>query len=181
MGRRFGVLKSITLLMVLNLYPYSALCDRYCEWSKKSMTIASSCPTNKEKFETASKIKDCESVAEKQNCTEKSKFKYHCVINELEDKMVEVCAPVFYIQGYCTEYNINCARIQDHLYLRNGSIADPFTSRYISTDAYKFPNCYSLVSSKYSSSSPSSFIPTTVETANSSVNMPSDGDITPNL
>ncbi|XP_062570778.1 uncharacterized protein LOC134232815 [Saccostrea cucullata] len=178
-------LKSISLFIVFNILPHAIICDRYCEWSKKSMTIANSCPTNKADFQTASKTKNCESMAEKQNCTEKSKFKYHCLINELEEVMVEVCAPEFYIQGYCTEYNINGARIQDHLYLRNGSIAVPFTSRYISTDAYKYSNCYSLVSHTNSFTSISTFIQTTVKSSNSSNEMPienempKDKDITP--
>lgn len=45
------------------------------------------------------KMKNCEALAAIQNCTVPEKFKYHCVMNELETEFVEVCAPEYYIHG----------------------------------------------------------------------------------
>lgn len=50
-------------------------------------------------MEVRAKIKNCEAMAGIQNCTTAEKFKYHCVMNELETKFVEVCAPEYYIHG----------------------------------------------------------------------------------
>lgn len=38
-------------------------------------------------------------MAGNQNCTDPDNFKYHCVMNELETELVEVCAPQYYIHG----------------------------------------------------------------------------------
>ena len=58
-----------------------------------------SCPMNRTAVERRKEIKNCEAIAKKQNCTESNKFLYHCVINEYGDALVEVCAPVYIMNG----------------------------------------------------------------------------------
>ena len=58
-----------------------------------------SCPTTKEELEKQKARKNCEALKKQQNCTEPEKFQYHCVINELENSLVEVCAPEYIING----------------------------------------------------------------------------------
>lgn len=41
----------------------------------------------------------------KQNCTSPENIKYHCVINELENAFIEVCAPKYRINGTCSGVN----------------------------------------------------------------------------
>lgn len=73
---------------------------RNCIWSSKSLDEVGSCPVTKAIWEERERKKDCESLARVQNCTtDVSKFKYHCVINELENGFYEVCAPVYIING----------------------------------------------------------------------------------
>lgn len=54
---------------------------------------------NRTAVERRKEIKNCEAIAKKQNCTESNKFLYHCVINEYGDALVEVCAPVYIMNG----------------------------------------------------------------------------------
>lgn len=66
-----------------------------------------SCPVTKERWDERAKIKNCTSLARVQNCTRSSNFKYHCVINEFEDAFIEVCAPVYNINGKINEKKNN--------------------------------------------------------------------------
>ncbi|XP_061196018.1 uncharacterized protein LOC133204306, partial [Saccostrea echinata] len=102
------------------------------------------CPTTIEEVEKAANIKNCEALAEKQTCNNESNFKYHCVINEEEDSLVEVCAPTYYIHGFCTEFNVKGLLIQPHFSIKCNNIT-PCSERYLSTMAYQFPKCYDVV------------------------------------
>lgn len=56
-------------------------------------------------MEVRAKKKNCESINHKQNCTTPEKIKYHCVINELENAFIEVCAPEYRIHGMLSLFN----------------------------------------------------------------------------
>lgn len=58
-----------------------------------------SCPTNYQEWETAAKLKKCETTAAQQKCAEAEIFVYHCVINGFENETLEVCAPHKLITG----------------------------------------------------------------------------------
>ena len=73
--------------------------SRYCSWSKTTVEEVLSCPTTKAGVEERKKIKNCEALANLQNCTEPQKFLYHCVLNDLKTSLVEVCAPLYVING----------------------------------------------------------------------------------
>ena len=73
--------------------------SRYCYWSNKTVEEVLSCPTNKTEYEERKRIKNCEELANKQNCTLPHQFVYHCVLNDLETSLVEVCAPQYVIIG----------------------------------------------------------------------------------
>nr|XP_022291294.1 uncharacterized protein LOC111102724 [Crassostrea virginica] len=119
--------------------------SRYCSWSNKTVEEVLSCPTNKTEYEERKKIKNCEELANKQNCTLPHQFVYHCVLNDLETSLVEVCAPQYVIIGYCAEYNIVGAVIQPHTTLKCRNVTPQCPNRYISTDAYLYPGCYNAV------------------------------------
>lgn len=66
----------------------------YCEEAVKSVKTVTSCPTSKTEWDIAALRKNCSGIASRQNCVnETEKFQYHCVINGLRNKLVEVCAP----------------------------------------------------------------------------------------
>lgn len=58
-----------------------------------------SCPTNYQEWETAAKLKNCETTAAQQICAKAEIFVYHCVINGFENETLEVCAPQKLITG----------------------------------------------------------------------------------
>lgn len=119
--------------------------DRECSWSRTTVQKVDSCPVNKSTYEQRRKDKNCQALAELQHCTTPSKFLYHCLINEYGDALIEVCAPIFIINGYCAEYNTIGARIQPHYSLKCSNINPPCGNRYNSTDAYLYTGCYDIV------------------------------------
>lgn len=110
--------------------------SRFCQWSNITAQAVSSCPQNKIEMERRAKFKNCERTARIQNCTAPEKFNYHCVMNELETELFEVCAPQYYVHGYCTEYNSVGAAIQEHFSLKCSDVKPPCNTSYLSTDAY---------------------------------------------
>lgn len=73
--------------------------SRYCSWSKQTADRVTSCPRTRQEMVEREKLKNCSSLAFTQNCTDAMNFKYHCVINEFENALIEVCAPKYYIHG----------------------------------------------------------------------------------
>lgn len=120
--------------------------NRYCREAVNSVEIVKSCPSSKAEWDDAARRKDCSRLASKQNCTTAEKFQYHCVINGYRNVTLEVCAPTRIIFGHCVEFNVPGGVIQDQ---RSASCKAPFPkcdSIYNSTDAYKYPDCYKLLS-----------------------------------
>lgn len=74
--------------------------NRYCEEAVNSVESVASCPTSKTEWDIAALKKNCSRIASRQNCINViEKFQYHCVINGLRNKLVEVCAPTRIIFG----------------------------------------------------------------------------------
>lgn len=119
-----------------------------CSWSRNTSQKVASCPESQEEMEVRAKKKKCESIAHGQKCTTHEKIKYHCVMNELENAFIEVCAPVYRIHGYCTEYNEVGTVIQAHHNLKCETVKPPCDSSYLSTDAYRYKGCYDIVRNK---------------------------------
>lgn len=91
--------------------------------------------------------KNCSRIAARQNCTNaREKFQYHCVINGLRTKLLEVCAPTRIIFKHCVEFNVRGGVIQDHLSAPCSATFPKSDEYYFSSDAYKYPDCYTLVS-----------------------------------
>lgn len=134
----------VAITLFLKIIPI-VLCSRFCQWSNGTAVTVSSCPQNKSEMEERAKIKNCNVTAGIQNCTDTENFKYHCVMNELETNFVELCAPQYYIHGYCTEYNTLGAAIQEHFSLKCSDVKPPCNASYLSTDAYLYEGCSKMV------------------------------------
>uniref|UniRef100_A0A8W8JFC7 FZ domain-containing protein n=1 Tax=Magallana gigas TaxID=29159 RepID=A0A8W8JFC7_MAGGI len=143
--------------------------DRFCSWSKETVESVIACPQTIYEWEKRARLKNCTSLAFIQNCTETIKFKYHCVMNELEDAFLEVCAPEYYILGACTEYNTFGAVIQPHYRLKCSDVNPPCAERYLSTDSYLYEGCYNAVKNNKNMSL------TEMPQTGSSVNIQTDG------
>lgn len=135
----------IFLALVLLQNQMCALGNRYCQDAVDSVEIVTACPTSKTEWEIAAYKKNCERIASRQKCDSVERFKYHCVINGFRNELVEVCAPSRIIFGHCTEFNVHGGVIQDQ---RSTPCNDTFPkcdSIYNSLDAYKYSDCYELV------------------------------------
>lgn len=119
---------------------------RYCPEAVASAEIVSSCPDSKEAWDIAALRKNCSGMAAQQKCTTVEKFKYHCVINGFRNKFVEVCAPKRIIFGHCVEFNAGGGVIQDQMSAPCNNSFPTCDDIYHSTEAYKYPDCYTLVS-----------------------------------
>lgn len=124
----------------------SAIGGIKCSWSSQTLQTVTSCPENTDEMKVRDRKKNCESIARKQNCTKPEKFKYHCVMNALENALIEVCAPEYRIYGYCTEYNEVGTVIQEHYNRKCADVTPPCASTYLSTESYSmyFPTCVFL-------------------------------------
>lgn len=124
-----------------------------CPWSRYTSQRVASCPESRKEMEVRAKKKNCGSIAHEQNCTMPEKIKYHCIMNELENAFLEVCAPEYRIHGYCTEYNEIGNVIQAHHNLKCENMKPPCDSSYLSTEAYRFKGCYDVVRKNIETSS----------------------------
>lgn len=120
--------------------------DRYCQEAVNSVESVEFCPTSKAEWDRAASKKKCSTIAPHQDCDSVEKFKYHCVINGHRNKLVEVCAPTRIIFGHCVEFNVRGGVIQDQMSAPCNKTFPMCGRIYSSTDAYKYPDCYKLVS-----------------------------------
>lgn len=140
----FSALRLLTPLLLLVQLCTSE--NRYCQEAVESVTTVGSCPTTKAGWDAAARRKSCSRIASTQKCSDVDKFVYHCVINGYRNQTLEVCAPLRIIFGHCVEFNVGGGVIQDQ---RSAKCNDTFPkceSIYNSVDAYKYPDCYKLVS-----------------------------------
>lgn len=119
--------------------------NRYCQEAIASVTVVDSCPTSKTAWDVAARKKNCGRMASKQNCTTVEKYQYHCVVNGLRSELLEVCAPTRIIFGHCVEFNVRGGVIQDHLSAPCNATFPKCANFYLSSDVYKYSDCYKLV------------------------------------
>lgn len=121
----------------------------YCQEAVDSVKTVQSCPTSKTEWDAAARRKNCSSIASKQSCSLVDKFVYHCVINGYRNVTLEVCAPSRIIFGHCVEFNVAGGVIQDQFSARCNESFPKCDSHYLSSTAYKYPDCYKLVQGEY--------------------------------
>lgn len=110
-----------------------------CDHSLKSVKEGFTCPENKSEWEKRAQDFHCETYS--QNCTDKSSFVYHCLINPWSNGTIEVCAPRIKIfDKKCTEFNKGGARVQP-VYRKTCQLCP---KRYFSSESYKYQECYKL-------------------------------------
>lgn len=141
-------LSTIMVLVIVQIHlPRGANED--CMDAVNNAEIVESCPTSKKEWDIASRRKNCSKLAaeaERKNCTMNEKQpEYHCLINALRNKLLEVCGPGKTIFGYCTEFNEAGKVIQNHYTAPCKDVSPKCDKSYKSSDAYKYPGCYKLV------------------------------------
>lgn len=138
---------SVFLALVLSQIQLFSSQNIYCKEAVNSVEKVTSCPTSKTEWNIAALRKNCSRLASRQNCVnENEKFQYHCVINGMRNTLVEVCAPTRIIFGYCVEFNVLGGVIQDQRSAPCNKTFPKCDNIYLSSDAYKYPDCFELVS-----------------------------------
>lgn len=117
----------------------------YCQEAVDSVKIVEFCPTSKAEWDNAARMKNCDEKALKQNCSTVDRFVYHCVINGYRNVTLEVCAPTRIIFGHCVEFNVGGGVIQDQLSASCNEHYPKCDAYYLSSNAYKYSDCYNLV------------------------------------
>lgn len=119
-----------------------------CELSRNSVKKVDHCPTDAASWIKAAEKKNCQSI--EHNCSISSGLnsnfvvQYHCLVNSWMNATVEVCAFNRTILGFCAEYNLKGAIIQDNYTYNCTSHDPPCPKSYNSAEAYKYPTCYAL-------------------------------------
>lgn len=115
-----------------------------CPISPLTLEIVDECPDSEEKWSEAAARKNC--AAHASNCSKPDRLVYHCVINSFVNQTLEVCAySRIIVLGYCTEYSLGGNKIQQSFRATCKQFTEkPCPLGYPSTDAYKYPGCYSL-------------------------------------
>lgn len=117
-----------------------------CPVSPSTVQAVDDCPDTMEKWRQAAARKNCSAYANQ--CDDPERLEYHCVINTFVNETIEVCAYGKIIHlGYCTEYSSSGNIIQQSFRANCTQFTEnpcPHKNGYQSTDAYKYPGCYSL-------------------------------------
>lgn len=91
----------ISVLNFLKQLPRGANED--CMDAVNNVEVVESCPTSKKEWDIAARRKNCSKMAaeaDKKNCiTNEKQPEYHCLINSLRNKFLEVCAAGKFIFG----------------------------------------------------------------------------------
>nr|XP_022291624.1 uncharacterized protein LOC111102960 isoform X2 [Crassostrea virginica] len=139
------LLKTINFHMTLLLLQVNCSYNTgFCKESQETVKRVKTCPKSKSAWKEREKMKNCSSIVH--SCSRD--LQYHCLINAWQNMTVEVCVPSININaGYCAEYNIFGGRVQDY-YTRTCSLCK---YNYVSTDAYRYSECYDAVKSNIGS------------------------------
>lgn len=115
-----------------------------CSVSRSTVQAVDNCPDSEEKWRQAAARKNC--AAHASSCSEPDRLVYHCLINSFVNQTLEVCAySRIIVLGYCTEYSLGGNIVQQSFRATCTQFTEnPCPLGYPSTDAYKYPGCYSL-------------------------------------
>lgn len=143
----FYVSTIMVLVMIQIHLPRGANED--CMDAVNNVEVVKSCPTSKKEWDIAARRKNCSKLAaegERKNCVMNEKQpEYHCLINALRNKLLEVCVAGKIIFGYCAEFNEAGKVIQNHYTAPCEDVSPKCDKSYRSSDAYTYPGCYELV------------------------------------
>ncbi|XP_034334941.2 uncharacterized protein [Magallana gigas] len=123
----------------------SASISMMCPESIPTVSIVPRCPSNAMEWKLAAEKKKCDVLGKIQNCTEDDKFMYHCVLNRDATMLLEVCAPMHYMSGYCARFSERHKRIINDPGLDCTKFDSPCPTRFQSNESYKYQACYSII------------------------------------
>ncbi|XP_078312440.1 uncharacterized protein LOC111132199 isoform X4 [Crassostrea virginica] len=117
-----------------------------CPISIPTVSFVSRCPSNALEWTTAAGKKNCKALEQHQNCSSDGSFEYHCVLNLDGTKLMEVCAPIWYMSGFCARFSLADQKIVNDPGLDCTRVEPLCPTRFPSNDSYKYQMCYRGVS-----------------------------------
>nr|XP_034334911.1 uncharacterized protein LOC117692058 isoform X1 [Crassostrea gigas]XP_034334912.1 uncharacterized protein LOC117692058 isoform X1 [Crassostrea gigas]XP_034334913.1 uncharacterized protein LOC117692058 isoform X1 [Crassostrea gigas]XP_034334914.1 uncharacterized protein LOC117692058 isoform X1 [Crassostrea gigas] len=127
---------------------FFSLASSMCPESIPTVSIVSRCPSNAMEWKSAAERKKCDFLGKIQNCTQAENFVYHCVLNKETTELLELCAPVWFMAGYCARFSEVNKRIINDPGLDCTKFDPPCPSRFPSNESYKYQTCYRSIIEK---------------------------------
>nr|XP_022291778.1 uncharacterized protein LOC111102933 isoform X2 [Crassostrea virginica] len=116
-----------------------------CFPSIPTHTVVPSCPNTELELHIAHYRKQCYSLATIQNCTRPLDFRYHCVLNKLSTKAVELCAPRIVSQGFCIHFDEHTGILAENYNMDCTKFSHPCPKRFLSSDVMQYKECTSTI------------------------------------
>ncbi|XP_078327240.1 uncharacterized protein LOC111126852 isoform X2 [Crassostrea virginica] len=113
-----------------------------CPQSVPTVSVVSRCPSTEKEWISAAERKNCSALRKSQNCSEDGNFVYHCVLNQEATELMEVCAPIWYMAGYCARFSIADKRLINDPRMDCTDFVSPCPRRFPSNESYKYQMCY---------------------------------------
>nr|XP_022327467.1 uncharacterized protein LOC111126852 isoform X2 [Crassostrea virginica] len=116
-----------------------------CPQSVPTVSVVSRCPSTEKEWISAAGKKNCRALRKSQNCSEDGNFVYHCVLNQEATELMEVCAPIWYMAGYCARFSIADKRLINDPRMDCTDFVSPCPRRFPSNESYKYQMCYNKI------------------------------------
>lgn len=138
----------VSLLLELLLVQFCRIKSfPHCKDVVESIEFVTSCPTSKDEWESAANKKNCSAKASlwKKCIYGHVQPVYHCLVDEERTKLLEVCAFETRLPGYCASFSVFWGDIYPQYSTTCNENFPKCDSHYISSDIYKYPDCYKLL------------------------------------
>nr|XP_022291577.1 uncharacterized protein LOC111102923 [Crassostrea virginica]XP_022291578.1 uncharacterized protein LOC111102923 [Crassostrea virginica]XP_022291579.1 uncharacterized protein LOC111102923 [Crassostrea virginica]XP_022291580.1 uncharacterized protein LOC111102923 [Crassostrea virginica] len=116
-----------------------------CPQSIPTVSVVPRCPSNEIEWISAAGKKNCSALEKYQNCSKDRSFVYHCVLNKNATELMEVCAPIWYMSGFCALFSMTDRRIINDPVLDCTKFVPPCPTRFPSNESFKYQMCYSHI------------------------------------
>lgn len=119
-----------------------------CPESVPTVSVVPRCPSNAKEWISAAKQKSCNELGQIQTCTNPDKFVYHCVLNKQATQLLEVCAPTWFLTGYCARFSEEDKQIINDPGRDCTRFDPPCPTRFLSNESFKYQTCYQEIGQK---------------------------------
>ncbi|XP_056014824.1 uncharacterized protein LOC130052807 [Ostrea edulis] len=139
----------IIILLKFDFTHSPPLIHEPCKKSVQTVAVVKTCPTDKQAWDERARLKACWDVPH--NCSD-TQLSYHCVLDEVGQSLVEVCARSIEIIGRkCAEFSPGGMFVQEHY--ENACKSCPFA--YNSSMGYLYGECFDFAVFQHTTDGPS--------------------------
>ncbi|XP_062620689.1 uncharacterized protein LOC134282301 [Saccostrea cucullata] len=113
-----------------------------CKESLGTVRRVDYCPSNERSWKEAEFKKGCGNI--KQDCVDSKRFLYHCILTDMMNETIEVCAPIRVMFGYCPVYTLIGAKIHHNYARKCQQLFKPCPEDFESNNLHQYPECLEL-------------------------------------